>query len=227
MAASDALHPQLFSGYGRPQERSASVEPPPAAPRERELRAGMEGPVQLPMFMQAEHLLGSLTATADQSYTDTDTVMNRKLRKSKAPPGSGHGAGVHASVAKEGVLNPVQMIHAEGGDLMMGQGHHRVAAAAEIERRTEKPKWVPVVHTDAREESELPLNVHSEDYDKRAVIADYRKWSENTTAIGQDLGWKHREETANERAKKKIEKKIAKKHREEPLPSRYRDMESM
>ena len=123
------------------------------------LNGDQTGDVQLPMFMRATDLRESITATVDQSYDDPDTVMESKLDQSRRV--RGHGAGVLKSVAERGVINPVQIIHAEHGNIMMGQGGHRVAAADHIMRTTGKDVWVPVVHTDAREGSANPVNIYS------------------------------------------------------------------
>jgi hypothetical protein len=144
--------------------------------------------VQLPMFMRATDIVSSLTGTLDSSYSHPDEVMESKLQASKGRAGHGHGTGVYESVKAHGVLNPVQLVHGEGGSLMQGQGHHRVAAAADIESRG-SPKWVPVVHTDAREGTNLAVNAYSDPTTKKRVIHDYRTWSEHTPAIGHDIGW--------------------------------------
>lgn len=153
------------------------------------LNADQVGPMQLPMFMRARDLADSLTGTLDKSEYSVEEVMEHKLRASKGRMGHGHGTGVYDSVAREGVLNPVQMVHGMNNSLLMGQGHHRVAAAEDIERQTGKDKWVPVVHTDARKNSPDPVDIYSDVVEKRRVIHDYRKWSEGTPAFGQDLGW--------------------------------------
>jgi hypothetical protein len=160
--------------------------------------------MQLPMFMRAHDLMGSLTGTLDFSYDEPEDVLDRKLVRSKKPVGEGHGAGVHASVEREGVINPVQLIHAESGGLMMGQGHHRIAAAAEISRRTGRDMWLPVVHTDARESTDNPISIYSDVYEKKQAIADYRQWSHTTPAIGQDVGWMQREQDAAEGVKEQV-----------------------
>jgi hypothetical protein len=144
---------------------------------------------QLPMFVRATDLVDSLTATADSSYDAPEEVMQEKLKASHRR--TGRGAGVYDSVRKEGVLNPVQVIHAMHGNVMMGQGHHRVAAADDISRETGKDMWVPVVHTVADETSDIPLSIYSSTSEKRAVIADHRRAIEDTPAFGHDIMWRH------------------------------------
>ena len=159
------------------------------------LNADQVGPLQLPMFMRAHDLVDSLTGTLDSSYDHPDDVMDRKLAKSKEPYEEGsHGSGVYSSVKAEGVKTPVQLVHGEGGSLMMGHGHHRVAAAAGVatESKGHRDMWVPVVHTDAREGSSLPVNAYSSAETKREVGKDYRRWSEDTPAFTADLGWRRK-----------------------------------
>jgi hypothetical protein len=125
------------------------------------------GPVQLPLFMPASDLYESLTATADNPWMPVEEVMEKKLERTKQPgnphEGRATGTGVFQSVVEHGVVNPVQMIHTQT-DIMMGHGHHRVAAADEIARMSTSSKpevreqlsklrpdaWVGVVHTDSR-----------------------------------------------------------------------------
>jgi hypothetical protein len=160
------------------------------------LNADQVGPMQLPMFMRARDLADSLTGTLDKSDYPVKEVMHYKLQASKGRIGHGHGTGVYDAVAREGVLNAVQLVHGMNQSLLMGQGHHREAAAEDIERQTGRDVWVPVVHTDAREHSSMPVDIYSDVSEKRAAISDYRHWSETTTAIGQDVGWMHRREDA-------------------------------
>jgi hypothetical protein len=162
------------------------------------LNADQTGPMQLPMFMRASDLADSLTGTLDRSYLAPDEVMEQKLSQSTRSLGMGHGSGVHESVAREGVLNPVQLVHGMNQSLLLGQGHHRTAAAENIERRGGGDKWVPLIHTDAREHTDAPVDIYSDVSEKRGAIADYRRWSEHTTAIGQDLGWVQSREAAAE-----------------------------
>ena len=142
---------------------------------------------QLPMFVEAQALRSSITGTMDYSFDDPDDVMARKLVESKRK--KGHGAGVHASVAEHGVLNPVQLVHGTGGRTIMGHGHHRVAAADEISRRTGQEKWVPVIHTDASEKTAYPVAPISEDTHKLKALQNYTEWSKTTDARTADVSW--------------------------------------
>jgi hypothetical protein len=85
-------------------------------------------------------------------------VWRRKLRESKkdrndytGESGPVHGAGLHESVARRGVVHPIPLYHGapnrlapadmqEPSGQYVANGHHRVAAAAEM------GKYVPVIH---------------------------------------------------------------------------------
>jgi hypothetical protein len=121
--------------------------------------------------------------------------MDQKLYQSQQHIGP-HGGGVYKSVEREGVLNPVQMVHGMSNSLLMGQGHHRTAAAEDIERKRGRDVWVPVVHTDAREHSPTPVDIYSDVNEKRAAIQDYHNWRTTTPALGLDVGWLQAREDA-------------------------------
>lgn len=159
------------------------------------LNADQTGPMQLPMFMRARDLADSLTGTLDRSHQSVEEVMDQKLYQSQQHIGP-HGGGVYESVQREGVINPVQLVHGMNQSLLMGQGHHRTAAAEDIERQTGQDKWVPVVHTDAREHSNVPVDIYSDIVEKKAAINDYHNWRTNTPAIGHDVGWLQKREDA-------------------------------
>jgi hypothetical protein len=157
---------------------------------------------QLPMFMRGNDLIDTLTGTLDSSSLPVENVMTRKVNESRRPIGMVHGGGVYKAVAAEGVLSPVQLIHGVRDDRIMGQGHHRAAAAAEIEYETGKAKWVPVIHTDAREHSHQPYdNTQAGALDKLGVMADHREWGMTTSAWGADVGWRQKAEDAKSKPK--------------------------
>ena len=158
MAASDALHPDLFGGIGRyPPARtdtSADVvgpmhgprEPPmhgPPKPFSEKAQAGFSAdraaarpkafafgqlePTQLPLFMGARDLLGTINTSHDTGpiseyashyglssgdlesgeyageHEELHEMWGRKLAESKMGPETGvHGSGVHESISREG-----------------------------------------------------------------------------------------------------------------------------
>jgi hypothetical protein len=146
------------------------------------LNAGdMDKPVQLPMFMPAQELRDSLTATADLPSYSVDEVFDIKLTDSmRCREAGAHGSGVFSSVQEKGVLNPVQLIHGDN-DLMMGQGHHRAAAAdfdAGLPQPGGKPKdqWLPLVHTDKRGQDLFDVDT------RRSAMQDMGEFTKNTGA---------------------------------------------
>lgn len=104
-------------------------------------------PKQLSMFMPARELYKMNPNPADMmvsSSTSTDPTQRKKdmwaekLDESK----SGNREGLHESIAKEGVLEPVKIKHDDGAESHIADGHHRVAAANDINPDME----VPVEH---------------------------------------------------------------------------------
>jgi hypothetical protein len=145
----------------------------------------MGKPTQLPMFMPASDLRDSITATADMPNYSVDEVMDIKLTDSMRMRQEGqHGSGVYSSVEKQGVLNPVQLIHGDN-DIMLGQGHHRAAAADFESSLSKRPQWLPVVHTDARSGTKI---LDQDDTGeglkspgaRRAAIGDMTEYEKNT-----------------------------------------------
>ena len=69
MAASDALQGQLFSGFGRPENKPAPEELPPAASQG-------QAPGQLPMFMSANEITSQYQPNyADRLFHGTDVSV--------------------------------------------------------------------------------------------------------------------------------------------------------
>ena len=136
----------------------------------------MGKPVQLPMFMPAQELRSSITATADMPSSPVEEVFDIKLTDSMAPRQEGqHGSGVWSSVQEKGVLNPVQLIHGDN-DLMMGQGHHRAAAADFDAGLNNKDQFLPVVHTDVRGTDAFDIDT------RRSAMKDMGEFTKNTGA---------------------------------------------
>lgn len=115
-------------------------------------------------FNQPEQLKLFMTGVEWQEYTThssdgpADIKWKEASAQAKAPASAGtHGAGVYDSMKSKGyeVHNPVPTITFEespNGKYFMrtqGEGHHRVAAAADIERETGKPVYIPTNYKDA------------------------------------------------------------------------------
>ena len=83
--------------------------------------------------------------------TSIDDVWKLKLSEAKRPAGAGHGAGLWESIKAEGVRpvrmqggqyigTPIELAHQPGGlPPRIMEGHHRVAAAADINPAMEVP----------------------------------------------------------------------------------------
>ena len=84
----------------------------------------------------ADMMVSSSTST-DPTQRKKD-MWSEKLDESK----SGNREGLHESIAKEGVLEPVKIKHDDGAESHIADGHHRVAAANDINPDME----VPVEH---------------------------------------------------------------------------------
>jgi hypothetical protein len=117
--------------------------------------------LQLKMFMTADELVDSLTMTSDMPTRSVDHVLDFKAAEAKS--GSKDNAlrstrrgetSLYDSIKKDGVRHPVQLIHTDE-NLVLGQGHHRVAVAHELSYQDGKDRFIPVVHTDATSGSGL------------------------------------------------------------------------
>ena len=134
----------------------------------------------LPMFMTADELADPDSVIhADRLFGDEpmDRFVGEKLERAKKR--SGHpwrpdepeydedmGTSLYDSIEKHGVREPVKMDvpgtpqpffiserpDYDPGKPLLTNGHHRVFAAADVQRRTGKDKWVPVEWHDENEE---------------------------------------------------------------------------
>lgn len=114
-------------------------------------------PDQLRLFYTGSELKNMITYSGDQGNDeDLDEMWERKTEESEAEKQHGwHGSGVYDSLMEHGWQGsekiPVQHSgsHARGNaEVWLDEGHHRVAAADAIERRTGKKIFIPVTHHD-------------------------------------------------------------------------------
>jgi hypothetical protein len=101
-------------------------------------------PMQLQMFMPARELIKKLPGDLpDIPVTTKEDLWARKLEESKVipagrrPPREGR---LYDHIEAEGILVPVDVHVSDGGVIV--DGHHRIAAAADIDPTME----VPVKH---------------------------------------------------------------------------------
>ena len=108
----------------------------------------------------ASHYGLSSGARQDFEVTDEkesmDEMWDRKLTEAKSDYGSVHGGGVHESMMNEGVRPQTKVTlnwddsedYGDEPSVMLGDAHHRVAAAADIERTTGRSMWINANHSD-------------------------------------------------------------------------------
>lgn len=81
-----------------------------------------------------------------------DDMWARKVEESKVPRTMGeHGSGTYESIDRLGwrAPDPVTLRYETGsGSARIGDAHHRIAAAADIEAQTGRQIYIPVEHTE-------------------------------------------------------------------------------
>lgn len=95
-------------------------------------------PNQLQMLMKPSEIRNSLTHSVDYQYVEDPTADWEEKKTTM----------LKDNIAKNGIKNPVILDHSYNGPgtVSMGNGHHRVQAAKEIED-SGKEIYVPVLHT--------------------------------------------------------------------------------
>lgn len=126
-------------------------------------------PNQLQAVMTGTELKGTITQSYDRRTSESlDEMWGRKLQESKAPKDTGHGAGIHESLSTKGFRpelnawsgydrddNPgyrgaINVEHESRDRRHLDDGHHKVAAAADIEASSpQRNVWFNVNHSDA------------------------------------------------------------------------------
>lgn len=134
---------------------------------------------QLKLFMGGQEFQDASNSSIDDPTAwkghgpEWDQLWERKLEESKEPAGTGHGSGIHASLLKNGYQasqhgefdeGPVLILGKQGG-AMQGEGHHRIAAAADIERVTGANVWLPVNYKQGFQPPTKPRPGHMGDED--------------------------------------------------------------
>ena len=116
---------------------------------------------QLPMYMKAGEIKSMVNYSADPGGRYMDHLWDYKLQEAKTgairnaryrPTRARKGASLHDSIKREGVRKPVELIrnfddsrYSPAG-YQLSEGHHRVAAAADIDPNM----LVPVKHDEWR-----------------------------------------------------------------------------
>lgn len=97
---------------------------------------------QLAMFIPAHEISKMLLLDAHRGESNEE-VFARKLASAKADKWEA-SKGMYESIKKSGVHTPVEIIHTDRGP-MLGEGHHRVASALDVNPNM----LIPVEHADA------------------------------------------------------------------------------
>jgi len=140
-------------------------------------------PQQLQMFIPAGELKDSVyppDVNQEKYYGNNRKQMwADKLAEAKTPLpepspwmdqrlyhmilGVPHGAGLHESIQASGVLTPVPLIDRDDKEPVLFEGHHRVAAAADIDPKMEVPvEHISVGEAEKRDEARRIAGLHIE-----------------------------------------------------------------
>jgi len=118
-------------------------------------------PQQMQLFVDPVEHIRKLRGSVDLDFSSSGWhgMWKDKEQEARAAPGSSvHGAGIYESVKKYGIiprsLHPdptggepeVHPAHDNSG-WVQGEGHHRIAAAAAVQRDTGRQQWVPLRYT--------------------------------------------------------------------------------
>ena len=113
-------------------------------------------PIQFKLFMSGSEWKQSVTSSIDLGFgkpATMDELWDQKLDEAKvSKPSIQHGAGIHEAISEQGYQHnendpPTIKVGGRFGDrttdMTQGEGHHRIAAAADIEETTGKHVWIP------------------------------------------------------------------------------------
>ena len=100
---------------------------------------------QLAMFMPAHEIAKFPMLDAHRGESNTE-VLARKLKSAKADTWE-ESKGMYKSIKKIGVQQPVDIIHDSKRGPMLGEGHHRIASAMDVNSNM----LIPVTHKNPSE----------------------------------------------------------------------------
>lgn len=102
-------------------------------------------PKQLKLFMTPDEIMDTISGSIELSKTteSMDDLLKDKLTESKKKD-RGQPSSLYNSIKKHGVQRHVTLQMEPDGSYIMGQGHHRVAAAADIVKKTGRQIFIPV-----------------------------------------------------------------------------------
>ena len=132
MSSSDHIHPQQLRMFIPAGELKDSVYPPDV---NQEKYYGNNR-----KQMWADKL--AETKATRLSVAELERIGSTATSISDVVGAITHGAGLHEEIKAGGVQRPVELINRDGKEPVLFEGHHRVAAAADIDPKME----VPVEH---------------------------------------------------------------------------------
>lgn len=160
--------------FGKIQVTPRPMVEPESVPVQ--LSSKPENPNQYKLFMRPQELMNTINRSVDESivpyqtrkYGEQGRIMDA-LWKQKGMELNNFGyKGLVESIEKHGVLRPITIEDYPGTPFFMGQGHHRVAAANQIEQRTGRQIYMPVVYNDdynhTDNETEYPMHDAEREY---------------------------------------------------------------
>lgn len=112
-------------------------------------------PNQLALFYSARELRDRvINHSKDDTHGDLEDMWNNKLEEAQEPWDESkpdylqtHGAGVYDSIKEKGYKGSrLVLAHGPSGATWVTNGHHRIAAAAQIEEETGVPVFIPIEH---------------------------------------------------------------------------------
>lgn len=104
---------------------------------------------QLKLFMTPGELMSSAVPGDHESQPalSLESFWANKEREARTERDwSRRGSGVYNSIAQEGVTSHAWLYHSDAPPKVI-EGHHRVAAAAAVERDLNKQQFIPVYHS--------------------------------------------------------------------------------
>jgi hypothetical protein len=145
-----------------------------------ELSSKPENPNQYKLFMRPQELMDTIKRSVDEGivsyqtrrYGEHGRVMNALWHQKSAELKGYPYHRLVDSIAQHGVLRPITIEDYSGTPLFMGQGHHRVVAAHQVEQQTGRQIYIPVVYNDdynhTDNENEYPMTDVERSYRKPA-----------------------------------------------------------
>ena len=105
-----------------------------------------DNPEQLQMFMRPHEILNKLSGFMDDDggfIDDPQDYPNSKLHAEKLDEAK--DSGLHDGIETDGVMNHIVLTNTGRDKFRMGNGHHRLSAALDLEERGHQVD-IPVIH---------------------------------------------------------------------------------